>query len=453
VASPQASPRSPLAPAPSFASPPRASPASSERIDARQQAVELLAGSMCGDVLIGSARLGAEDSSPTHHADCTSSSTAAAATMPAMVAAAPPAVPVAPPPQSPVRLSRMSWVSESTPRATPAADTEEWATPMTHLPHDLFGSPTVPPLPLGAPLGPPPKPTSPAAPATAVGTCTGDVLGQAAVAVRRAVFTAPASWTLLSPPPPAAHKAGLQARAFSTPGRRVPGSHGASALFRETPSPRAGMPNRDRSSPLRAQPFAPRSLFATPSPPRYDGVCAEADIGAMTWATPLAFHQAGGSGAPSSSSLGVGGGTLRVPVASGGTSSCCASKIHSFPKSSGATFTPSPSPVRCRPVGAPLSKATVPPRSPAGFQRSPSAPDFRGPPLITVVGQHRLVARPAIGGGRRTATCGDTPRNLTDWRQTLQFAQHQRQRTPPQNDDPLSAGHLQRPKRHSTPWR
>lgn len=156
---------------------------------------------------------------------------------------------------------------------------------------------------------------------------------------------------MASPSPPCA-------RAASTPGRRAASSFGSSGLFRETPSPRtSSKAGRDVSSPAPA--LQPKSLFLSPSPPRYAGSSFE--------------------------------GFLRpVPPVPGSTA------VPAWPAA------PAKSPVKC-----------LPPKVPVQMSRSPSAPSLGSKASSHATGhRHELKARGD----------GSTPRNLTDFRKSLELA-------------------------------
>lgn len=214
---------------------------------------------------------------------------------------------------------------------------------------------------------------------------------------------------LRSPPPRCgAHRV----RAFTTPGRRqVPTSFGSSAaFFRETPSPRAGMPYRDRGSPVRVgRLHVARHLFASPSPPRY-AQRAEGDVFAASpagraWAaTPPALSPA----------------PAFVPPA--------------------LPHTPPPPAKRVSAAGAVGCASLLAGQAAQGtstaFTRSTSAPLLGG---LVVANCGAYQGSAALGGvptgylwavGHAahlvsSAGQGDTPRNHTNWRRSLQMAQRQ----------------------------
>eukprot|EP00928_Gymnodinium_smaydae_P006976 TRINITY_DN12492_c0_g1_i1.p1 TRINITY_DN12492_c0_g1~~TRINITY_DN12492_c0_g1_i1.p1 ORF type:complete len:1056 (+),score=245.34 TRINITY_DN12492_c0_g1_i1:120-3170(+) len=262
---------------------------------------------------------------------------------------------------------------------------------------------------------------------------------------------------LLSPPPQAASSL----RAATTPGkRRVPASFGASALFRETPSPRAGMPMRDRSSPVRAPPL-PRSLFASPSPPRYAQMSGTAFDG-MTDNRPHALPPR----APAQTT------GLSNSAENGGSAAAAAGEAPATPvpkrrgsraesagaRTGGEQFFESAPPPRL-PPGTPATPTTPafsePPaaRTPspaqqraAGasaqrFNRSPSAPIIAlGVPMAALPkfaggrGCSGAVTDAALGAGSAAGAvgncAGDTPRNHTDWRRSLQMARRRQDSDP-----------------------
>lgn len=232
----------------------------------------------------------------------------------------------------------------------------------------------------------------------------------------------------------------------STPARRLPTtSLGPSAgLFRETPSPRAGVPHK--ASPI--APVLPRSLlFASPSPHRYS-TASEQEV--FDWASPIqscedpSASSATASQGPTTSDdpeppdspsqttaqlppplpTGTLGGDWRPPLGS----PCRIAPIGSTPVGGSPAKLASGSPARMVRSGTPAQVIGSPARlgmgnSPArsltpakAFLKSPSAPS--------------LGTSPSMRGSSASRSSGDTPRNLTDWRKSLQMARRQDESRP-----------------------
>eukprot|EP00927_Polykrikos_kofoidii_P023049 TRINITY_DN21342_c0_g1_i1.p1 TRINITY_DN21342_c0_g1~~TRINITY_DN21342_c0_g1_i1.p1 ORF type:complete len:2035 (-),score=330.97 TRINITY_DN21342_c0_g1_i1:125-6229(-) len=122
-------------------------------------------------------------------------------------------------------------------------------------------------------------------------------------------------------------------RVVSTPGRRVPASFGSTGLFRETPSPRGGGFGKS-GSPLRllATPnttINPRSLFASPSPPRY---AAGSDMEPSDWGTPIRPAASSGPISATGSLAGSAMTALAAATASATSPFCTSMVIPSLPE-------------------------------------------------------------------------------------------------------------------------
>lgn len=297
--------------------------------------------------------------------------------------------------------------------------------------------------------GPPPAKSPPKAPPRPLAEQrSGDASSPARA--RQAAATDAAVASPAASPPPVVHL-----RAASTPGRRVPASYGASGLFRETPSPRPGMPHR--SSPSSAPALQPRSLFASPSPPRYTGMHA-AD--AFDWASPIRPCD--------------GASTMLTPARAGEEDLLRQETAQGSPRGSASAvpkqvWMNSPGPVRVPPAGSPARVASSPalllsgsPARVAGsparltgslsrfagspvrvsaaarqqYARSPSAPSMSassvssggGGAMPAAVLGNLTATADAVGRGLAHQHSGDTPRNLTDWRRSLQMARRQDER-------------------------
>mmetsp|Transcript_55676 Transcript_55676/g.92231 ORF Transcript_55676/g.92231 Transcript_55676/m.92231 type:complete len:931 (-) Transcript_55676:93-2885(-) len=344
--------------------------------------------------------------------------------------------------RAPLSSAPASWAFRGSPTSSGSSRKGKENISENIRPSSATGSQRVPQNALAG--GPPPaKPPPKAPPAPLAEQRTGEASSPVRVRQAAATDSAAPSSPAASPPPV------VHLRAASTPGRRVPASYGASGLFRETPSPRPGMPHR--SSPSSAPALQPRSLFASPSPPRYTGMHA-AD--AFDWASPIRPCD--------------GASTMLTPARAGEEDLLRQDAAPGSPRGSGGAlprqvWMNSPGPVRV-PAGSPgpvrvsSSPALLLSGSPARVSGSParltgSLSRFAASPVrVSTAGRQQYARSPSApsmsassvssggGGAMHSATAdavgrvlahqhsGDTPRNLTDWRKSLQMARRQDER-------------------------
>lgn len=242
-----------------------------------------------------------------------------------------------------------------------------------------------------------------------------------------------------SPPP----RAALRARAASTPGRRVASSFGSSlGLFRETPSPHAALPQR---SPVVL--LQPRSLFTSPSPPRYSEA---AEREPLDWASPIGVRSSGSTNVDEAGVLGALSSAdpplpPPLPAGTGGVATGRPATAHGMAVPAWCTTAPA------QRGAIPVTALQLP------LARSPSAPSFAAcglgvggtPPRRTSGGGGPVAVGRCTGGGRSASGVarggGDTPRNLTDWRRSLALARRQ--------DEPEQGQRAHSRPARPVPWR
>lgn len=225
-------------------------------------------------------------------------------------------------------------------------------------------------------------------------------------------------------------------RAASTPGRRLPPTS-AGAFFRNTPSPKAGTSHKSPD-------VFPRSLlFASPSPHRYS-TASEQDV--FEWASPIescddpsAGTAAGSNDSPKPpqnprNNIDLPTVQAPLPLHAGRPPAVDWRLPNSLRMTGGSSASGSPakqgdSPARLGARGSPVRVVGSPARpggnSPARsitparhFLKSPSAPSLMASPARSSSSASAQNQRP----GSASRSSGDTPRNLTDWRKSLQMA-------------------------------
>jgi len=256
------------------------------------------------------------------------------------------------------------------------------------------------------------------------------------------------SATTLAKAPPKAAPLGVETvasltRSSSTPQKRLPTmSCGASAgLFHKTPSPRPRSHHRTSPSSAPAAPLLlqPRSLlFGSPSPHRYIGAL-EQDT--LDWTSPIRpirpvracrgpppdTHVDGNEqvkGCDTQSAIGQ----QVDPIGASGSAANC-------------TLAESPVQVNRTPakvVGSPAGLMGSPARLGLGSSpartATPVRPYMRSPSATSLLGSPASSCGTRDSGGQRQRSVGgalgsgDTPRNLTDWRKSLQMAKRQEER-------------------------
>lgn len=282
------------------------------------------------------------------------------------------------------------------------------------------------------------------------------------------ISSASSSVPIAKPPPKAPPTAfdtvASLTRSSSTPGKRLPTtSIGASAgLFHKTPSPRPR--SRQRTSPGSAPAgslvLQPRSLlFGSPSPHKCVG---NMDQETLDWMSPIrplrpvrpcreAQPDLGGNNGiePSESSqimlplplpvTGLSEGDwrpsakspVRVAVATPGNQVAPA-RASGSPGNRSLADSPAPvgsSPAKvngspARVLGSSPARTTTPVRA---YLRSPSAHSVVGSPASSCGARDSGGQRQQRSGGTPLGS-GETPRNLTDWRKSLQMAKRQEER-------------------------
>mmetsp|Transcript_55723 Transcript_55723/g.155299 ORF Transcript_55723/g.155299 Transcript_55723/m.155299 type:complete len:493 (-) Transcript_55723:184-1662(-) len=409
--------------------------------DRQHVAAEALVGSLSAEVLIGSARSGVGT---------------AAAAPPAMPRPSLVAVPAAAPPRSPV-----SCHLSVTPGTTGSSSSPSMTTPR----RGASGSPQIPAA----------SPELHTAQGELVDEndriaasgqpCSGVTIGPPPKAAMPGVVSSP-------PPPPAAQATNVLQRAASTPGRRVPASFASTGLFRETPSP-----HRERGSPIRVPALQPRSLFASPSPPRYT---AGSELEPSDWASPIRrslFSATASAASATTDAVGPvqvsaricgpeiekeeGGCAAAPPVTPPQAVRWCLPSTGTPVRGSGGNGVPAGGKPKPWP-NTPSPARTAPSPSLSSLLPSPS-PSRRGVPVVAA---HHLARSPSLplpvadvslrGDGSRARSSpdhdfgtefgmgfGDTPRNHTDWRKSLQMARRHDDRSRPPS----------RPQRSRAPWR
>lgn len=375
------------------------------------QPASVLADSLSGEVLFGSARSGVGSVVPTAGAaeevllvpgsPGASRSRVAASSVPAM--AAPPRSPVAVSPQ-PIWVTPKTGSSACT-GSSSGSSGDVGIAPPGQSP-TVAVPPVVPPLPIP------------------FGLHTGAIGSPAAAPPPKAAASAAGS----PPPLPEGHAehgfaviSSIRSaqRPTSTPNRRVPASYSSAGLYRETPSPRAGMPHRDRGSPIRV----PAALFASPSPPRYSG----SELDPSDWASPIhpsffsRAHSPAAVASVQASPVHLMPATSPLPPpprAIHGQSQAPMSPPVFGPPLRSVARSPGTGTATSTPSASPAGRRTAPVVAAHHLSRSPSAPIM--PSGSANAPATAVVAFVSSAGADLGHGAGDTPRNLTDWRRSMQ---------------------------------